>query len=308
MNMSIGTGNRGGSAARVTLKRADGTAVGTLTYRRSAPKTQKKEQKKKTKKVEYNFKQVSNGILKAKTSGSAGRVLILARGKLALLRQKLVSGQYDMNEMNSAILHAESMVRAARKRMKNLRAEENAERGLKPPLEEAQERERVLDLTALSDTDDQTREEMSRIQQEMQEELAREMQRIMEETMEELQYEMARMMEEALDMEELSGELAGAMDEIKPEDLEQLKKKHRSEELREIMEADMKYLKALFDRLAKEKQSGSGNFSVGGENGGAGAAGSGIGAVTLELAGVELPVPVDAVAAETVGTNVDMTV
>ena len=34
-----------------------------------------------------------------------------------------------------------------------------------------------------------------------------------------------------------------------PEDLEQLKVKHRSDEARDILKADLKYLKALFDRL-----------------------------------------------------------
>lgn len=318
MSMKIGMG--GSAATQITLKRADGSVVGTITYRKAAPKPQKKEQKKKTRKLEYNFKQVSSGILQAKTSGSAGRVLTKARSKVAILRQKLVSAQYDTGEITSAILHAEAMVRVARKRVKNLRAEENAERGQKTPLEEAQERESVLDLTALSDADGQTREAMDEISQEaqrkMQQELSRKMQRIMEEAMKELQeelqkelqYETSKMLEEALDMEELSSEMAGAMDEMKPADLEQLKKKHRSEELREIMEADMKYLKALFDRLAKEKQEGTGGLPAGGENSAPNMQNSEIGAVTLELAGVEQPVPVEAVAAEAVGGNVDMAI
>lgn len=310
MSMGIGMGNRGVGTTSITLKRTDGTVVGTMTYRKSASKSQKKEEKKKTRKLEYNFKQVSNGILQAKTSGSASRVLTKARSKVAILRQKLVSAQYDSDEITSAILHAEAMVRAAKKRMKNLKVEESAERGQKTPIEEVEERERVLDLTALSDEDSRTQEEMNQIQQEMQEELTREMQRMMKETMEELQeqlqYEMSKMMDEALDMEELSDELAGAMDEMKPEDLEQLKKKHRSDEMREIVEADMKYLKALFDRLAKEKQSAA--SSVGGGNNTSNAPNPGVGAVTLELAGVEQPVPVDAVVAEVVGGNVDMAI
>ena len=71
---------------------------------------------------------------------------------------------------------------------------------------------------------------------------------LMQEAMEEL--------EDLSSMSELSEELmlARADGEMDPEDLEQLKKKHRAEELREIMEADMRYLKAMFDRLAKEKQ------------------------------------------------------
>ena len=54
-----------------------------------------------------------------------------------------------------------------------------------------------------------------------------------------------------------------------PEDLEMLKKKHRAKELRKITEADMEYLKALFNELEKEKQDN--------QNG-----------VSLELAGIEV--------------------
>jgi hypothetical protein len=47
-----------------------------------------------------------------------------------------------------------------------------------------------------------------------------------------------------------------------PEDLEQLKVKHRSDEARDILKADLKYLKALFDRLQSEKENaGKANFS-----------------------------------------------
>ena len=42
--------------------------------------------------------------------------------------------------------------------------------------------------------------------------------------------------------------------------MKQLKKKHRCEEQRDIMEADMRYLKAMFDRLEKEMAAASTDF------------------------------------------------
>lgn len=51
-------------------------------------------------------------------------------------------------------------------------------------------------------------------------------------------------------MDELSEALSG---EMEPRDLEEMKKKHRADEQRDIVRADMKYLKSVFDRLAREK-------------------------------------------------------
>ncbi len=62
---------------------------------------------------------------------------------------------------------------------------------------------------------------------------------------------------------------------MSPEDLELLKKKHRSEEIRDIMDANRKYLRAMFEQLAREKQELS--------NG-----------VSLQLSGTEMPVQMEA--------------
>ena len=86
--------------------------------------------------------------------------------------------------------------------------------------------------------------------------------------------------------------LGGVQEDMEPEELERLKKKHRSEELRELMEADMKYLRDLFGKLAREKQENSG----------------GSGSVSLQLGGTEMPVPVPVEAAAPEGGSVDVTV
>ncbi len=81
-----------------------------------------------------------------------------------------------------------------------------------------------------------------------------------------------------------------------PEDLDQLKKKHRAEELRKIMEADMKYLKAMFEKMAKEQQESAGGVSSSSDNGER-PTGYDTGGVSLELGGVEIPVESQAVSA-----------
>ena len=112
------------------------------------------------------------------------------------------------------------------------------------------------------------------------------MQKLME------QYE--RMMEEAMKelerlegMDELSEEMGlNGTVSMDPEDLELMKKKHRADEMRGIMEADMKYLKFMFDKLEKEKQSNSSsNFGLNLGNSNNSNQG-----VSLQLGGVDIPV------------------
>jgi hypothetical protein len=89
-----------------------------------------------------------------------------------------------------------------------------------------------------------------------------------------------------------------------PKQLEKMKRRHRAQEMREIMEADLKYLKALFDRLSKEKQaseSGSSNSS-------SWAGQDSVGGVSLELGGVDMPVETSEAPAAVEGANMDVTV
>ena len=106
---------------KTILRRMDGTYVGTISVTKSV--------QKKPKRLNYNFKEISAMILQTKTSGSARQVAARARGKVALLRQRLKCGEYDDKELESAIIHAEKMERIARKRMRHLQEEEMAKRG-----------------------------------------------------------------------------------------------------------------------------------------------------------------------------------
>lgn len=274
---------------KTILRRMDGTYVGAISVTKSV--------QKKPKRLNYNFKEISAMILQTKTSGSARQVAARAKGKVALLKQRLRCGEYDDKELESAIIHAEKMERIARKRMRHLQEEEMAKRGgpcfgdpeeecedFQPEQEEA-EQEEELELD---------RRQQDAMLQKRQQEIQREMQRMMRE-MEQAQREFEQEMAELSDMDELADALGGGVSrDMDPEDLDELKKKHRLDEQREIMEADMVYLKALFYKLAQEKQQGSGNSS---SSSGSSSSGGGTGSydgsssgVSLELGGMEMPV------------------
>ena len=273
---------------RIDMRNADGTSAGSISITKSLPK--------KTKRLQYNFKEISTRIMQAKTSGNAGRVLTSARSKVAMLKRKLQSGEYDDQDLRHAITHAEAIARVAKKRMKHLREEENAKKQGGPceaEQKDKNENEEIEQLIADGDTEnfgEDVQKELQKLKREYQK-LMREARKMMEESV-----------QESGGLEELSEEISqAAADDMDPADLELMKKKHRAKEMREIMEADMKYLKAVFDKLAKEKQENA--------SGGAGSMGDNSAAydsgVALELGGADIPVqmtPADAAALVEGGT------
>ena len=129
-----------------------------------------------------------------------------------------------------------------------------------------------------------------------------EYEQLMRETMQELAQETS--------MEELADEFAGAVYDMSPEDLEQLKKKHRSDEMREIADADMKYLRAMFNKLERERQalssassSGSGSVPSSGSSAAYEPAG-----VSLELSGLDMPVETAQMPVMAEGMSIDCSV
>lgn len=301
MGIGIGSGHGGTErtvirngnqvTTRTVLRRMDGTYVGSISVTRSVPK--------KTKRLNYNFKEISSMILQTKTSGSARQVAARARGKVALLRQRLKCGEYDDKELESAIIHAEKMERIARKRMRHLQEEEMAKRGgpcfgeLEEECEEFWPDEEAEQEEEFSADSRQRELELEKRQRELQQEMQRMTRELMEQTQ--------REMKELSELDELADALGGGMTDMDPEDLDESKRKHRLDEQREIMEADIAYLKALFNKLAQEKQSaGSAGSSGGGDSGGNANSG-----VSLELGGMEMPVEVQQAPAMPEGGNID---
>lgn len=255
--MSILVGMNNSNIKRMELKDLNGTVVGSITIKKST--------EKKKKRLQYNFKELSNRVLQAKTSGSAHRALINARQKAAGLHKMLKNGIYDDKELERAILHAQAVAKVAKKREKHLQEEERAERqgGLCETEFEEKSEELAIDKI---DSKEQSELNLKKVK-----ELMEQYQELMQEAMEE--------MEQLNEMDPFSEELMYS-DDIDPTDLERIKKKHRFDELREIMQADMKYLKALFDKLEKEKQTRASDFTDDANRN----------SVSLQLGDTEIPV------------------
>lgn len=287
---------------KINLYNRDGSFKGTMTVstsrsRASKSKSTSKTGQKKYKKLQYNFKRLSSQIMRTKTSVNAKQLVTKTKFQIADLRMKLISGDYSYEEIHNALVHAEKIARVAKKRMKNLEEEEYIEKtGRKDEmdLEEMQERqgkqkEEILDTTGMS------QEEMEQLMQELQA------------VMDEIEKELEKAMEASEDlMEEF---VQGSNQQMDPKDLEQLKKKHRAEELRDIMKADMEYLKAVFNKLAREKEAAANGSSGSSDSSSGSSDNMPISGVSLEIGGVDVPVETAAEApVEVAGASVDVTV
>ena len=275
-----------------------GMMVGTVSSGRSAPQVRRtygaatvsfsKPEQKKTKRLNYSFKKISSQIMLSKTSNSASKVVTKARAAIASLLRKTFSDDYDDQELEHAIIHARKMERVAKKRVKNLKKEEEIrQKGSSDEMEEG------LENAEDKNEDKEVRlseEELQRMMEEYKELMEESMQEMAEELMEESATEMA----EELNFDEMSDELEAAVHDMDSEDLERLKKKHRSDEAREIMDADMKYLRAFFQKLEKELEALSdgivNNFS----------------GVSFELSGLQMPVSMPDMPAMVQGECIDL--
>lgn len=264
--MSIMLGVIKTNVKRLEIKDRGGKVVGSVSIRKSPEQTTKKR-------LPYSYKQISTRLLQTKKSGNAHQVLISARQKVVSLRLMYKNGEYNDDEVFAALMHAQAITRVAKKRMKHLEEEERVDKkggfcegDLEEKAEEASEKQ--------AHKEDKAKMDLQRMQK-----LMEQYERMMEEAMKEL--ERLERMDELSDEMGLNG--AVSMD---PEDLELMKKKHRADEMRGIMEADMKYLKFMFDKLEKEKQSNTNNsfgLNLGNSN-------NNNQGVSLQLGGVEIPV------------------
>lgn len=74
--------------------------------------------------LSYSYRRVSAAIMRAKTQIQAGNALSSAKSELASLKRKAGSGQYKDEEIQIAVNHANKMIRAARKKVANMKLEE----------------------------------------------------------------------------------------------------------------------------------------------------------------------------------------
>ncbi len=271
-----------------------------------ASRTKSKNTKLQLKKLRYSFKAISTQILRSKTSFSAKQVAGRARREVIRLKMQRQNYGVDAEELQSAIVHAQAIERVAKKKVRHLQEEEmmkvtggpcEGELGEKEDqkgmaAEEAAENALVDRLSSgqgsgqggagdtaqamqeqLKAQQDMMREQLE-AQQDMMRQLMRaqqnRMQEQMREQMAELQDMMEKQMKELLENSGLS-ELADSMfassqTEMDPADYKLMKIKHRSEELRDIAKADAEYLKALFNRLEREKEAAGQSISNSGSS------------------------------------------
>ena len=275
MMLGISVSNR----KRMEIKDMSGKVVGSVTVTKG-----KASQVVVKKRLPYSFKEISTRLLKTKKSGNAHQVLISARQKVVSLRLMYKGGVYDDDEVLAALMHAQAIVRVAKKREKHLQEEERAEKkiGKDGVFCEADLEEKTEEASSRQTHKEEREQTKAKMDLQRMQKLMEQYERMMQEAMKEL--------EQLDNMDALSEEL-GIDGEVSmdPEDLELMKKKHRADEMRAIVEADMKYLKFMFDKLEKERQSNSNSISsyssVSYDNNS-----SANDSVSLELGGVEIPV------------------
>ena len=268
-SMGIGFQSNIYDVKEYTIKNPDGSVAGTIRIKKSA--------KKKTKRLQYNFKYISSKILMSKTSESAGKALATAQSNIGALYRKLKTGNFDEKEVQLAIVHAKKMERTARKKLKHLQEEEYAKQRGSCQDKDKMEKNRISGLK------DAKEEKAPEINEDALRKLMKELQKLMEETRKET-------------MEQTADELIGSTHRnMNQNDLELLKKKHRAKELRELIEADMNYLKAMFNKLQKEKvEASKGECSSEG--------------VSLEISGAEMPVQTSEMPVMAEGGSIDLSI
>ncbi|MCR5452656.1 MAG: hypothetical protein K6F00_08530 [Lachnospiraceae bacterium] len=221
-----------------------------------SPESDKAEKSKKS--VKYNYKEVATKIQRAKNSVSAGEAVISAKRNVLDIKRKIADGDGDPEELQLALTHAKRMEMAARKKKYHLELEElvvNTQRRdeNRDKMEEAAGDMKNAIIAAeeekLSERADEIFNEREEILHDALEEQKEKNKQITDEMMADLNSMIAQLGEDELKELEESMEMLDLMEVIDPhmskEDLEELKRKHRAEENKAIMKADMDYLKGM---------------------------------------------------------------
>lgn len=209
-----------------------------------AQRQQSKDTSLKMKKLKYHFKDMSSRILRSKTSAAARQVASQARREVLRLKREKQSGNYDTDDMDAAITHAKAMERVAKKKVKHLEEEEMAKVSGGVCASDEIDREENQKISEDDDNNDEILQYMTS-----------DLQDFSDEMMQEISDGMKDMLSE-MGLDELFGESTVGVD-MDPQDLKELKIKHRNKEMKEIVKADSEYLKAVFNNLEKSSSNSS---------------------------------------------------
>lgn len=208
--------------------------------------------KLKLKKLKYQFKNLSSRILRSKTSLSAKQAAGQARREFLRLKREKLSNQDDSAEMEAAIAHAKAMERIAKKKARHLEEEELVKTTGGPCSDRIVDEE--LETEEIEAMDDDIPEEEFSGEEFSETEISEEdiSMEMLYEFAEEFTEDISQILED-LGIDELMEDITYSGEEMDPEDLKEMKIKHRNKEMKEIVKADAEYLKAIFDGLEKAK-------------------------------------------------------
>ncbi len=195
------------------------------------------------KNLNYNSGEVEQKIRAAKNSISAGRALLSASRKVREVKRKLVTGDGDPAELQISLSHARRIEIVARKKKHHLELEE---------------------LVEVTSKRDERLNEQEDIREERSEGAIAE---VSEEAMIELNEKIASFGEDELLELEKTMEIFEEMEVVDPhmskEELAELKRKHRASEEREMIKADMDYLKAMVKYQSEKMSQAAAAIGVG---------------------------------------------
>ena len=80
------------------------------------------------KRLNYNYRDVSSQLMRAKKPQGAAAALSRAKSKVNTLKRMAATGNYDSREIANALAHAKRMVECAQSKVQNLKEEEREER------------------------------------------------------------------------------------------------------------------------------------------------------------------------------------
>jgi len=226
------------------------------------------------KKLKYNHKDISSKILRSKTSVNARKVVSEAKREILRLKREKQSKKYDSEEIEAAISHAKAMERVAKKKVRHLTEEElcKASSGIcADRLTEKEEYEREKEDSAAEGYESEEFEEISDEEYEaMSEDVFEKMDLVesddwqnegyslldemMSDTLEEFSDELFENMKDMIaemGLDDLADSMATKVDDLDPEDLKEMKIKHRNKEMKDIVKADADYLKTMFEHYEK---------------------------------------------------------
>lgn len=223
-----------------------------------AQRQQSKDTSLKMKKLKYHFKDMSSRILRSKTSATARQVASQARREVLRLKREKQSGNYDTDDIDAAITHAKAMERVAKKKVKHLEEEEMAKVSGGVCASDEIDRE---EKQKISEDDNNNDEYYDEYDDTAYDDSNTEYYNVdgMSVSLDEMMQEMSEGMKDMLSemgLDELFGESTAGVD-MDPQDLKELKIKHRNKEMKEIVKADSEYLKAVFNNLEKSSSNSS---------------------------------------------------